>query len=198
MKVALSLRLSSVLKLLKISITFPRSQLQHCLWNYPRSNGLSKLSAYLFMNGRRRNVRKLFVAPPYYRWLSATLSTIRLARRRLSVSMSHLSFCQRIGKSSSLTPPGSIPSMQNRLRASGYVFLICDVEVSILTLSDWVGSRLFISLMKSSEAIIFRSILYRSANLRLFCRNGATRLMACGWPPSKVHRWWSSIRSRVF
>lgn len=72
---------------------------------------------------------------------------------------------------------------------------MCKVDVSILTLRDWVGSKVCMSFIKSSEATIFRSILYKSASLLLFCKKGATREMACGWPPRSVHKWWSSILS---
>ena len=149
-------------------MTLIRSHLQHSLWNRSRSNGESRLSAYLFMKGNRRNVRMFLVpASPNY-LLSVIVSTIRLARRKHSTRTIQRSLSHRIGRSSSLTPPGSIPSRQKRLSASGWVLRICNVEVSMLTFRDCVGSRLFMSLIKSSEAIMLSSILYRSANLRLF------------------------------
>lgn len=140
------------------------------------------------MNGRSLN----FLTDLLLRRSCSVFSTISEALRKCSIKGIQWPAFHKIERSSSLTPPGSMPIRQNKFKASGYSCLIVKVEASKLTLSFWVGSRPYTSLMKSPESIMLKSILYRSVRERFPWRKGATKVIENGCPPSKVHKWWSA------
>ena len=141
------------------------------------------------MNGRSLNFLTFLLLS---KRSDSTFSTMRDARRRCSINGTQWPDFHKIERSLSLTPPGSMPIRQNKLKASGLSCLIARVDASRLTLSFCVGSRPYTSVMKSPESIILRSILYRSVRDLLPWRNGATRVIENGCPPRRVHKWWSA------